>query len=109
MDLGITQKHAGRRIGVSQWTVINWEKGRTEPAVRFVPRILQLLCHDPRCQASSFAELLRQARLGRGLSQQRLAQVLRVDEGTIRGWERGRHRPSRRLLRRVARLLGLLV
>ena len=47
MDLGITQKEAARRIGANQWTVINWEKGRTEPAVRFVPRIIQFLGYEP--------------------------------------------------------------
>jgi DNA-binding XRE family transcriptional regulator len=43
MDLGITQKEAARRIGADQWTVINWEKGRTKPTARFVPRILAFL------------------------------------------------------------------
>jgi DNA-binding XRE family transcriptional regulator len=43
MDLGITQKEAARRIGADQFTVINWEKGRTQPAVRFVPSILAFL------------------------------------------------------------------
>jgi DNA-binding XRE family transcriptional regulator len=43
MDLAITRKEAARRIGADQWTVINWEKGRTEPAVRFVPAITRFL------------------------------------------------------------------
>ncbi|MFQ5600396.1 MAG: multiprotein-bridging factor 1 family protein [Candidatus Krumholzibacteriia bacterium] len=51
-------------------------------------------------------EQLRLARQGRGLSQERLAQLLRVDEGTIRGWEVGAHRRSPHLLKRVAQFLG---
>ena len=47
MDLGITQKEAARRIGADQWTVINWEKGRTCPEVRFVPGIIRFLGYDP--------------------------------------------------------------
>jgi len=54
MDLGITQKEAARRIGADQWTVINWEKGRTEPAVRFVPRVLAFLGFDPRSAGHDF-------------------------------------------------------
>jgi DNA-binding XRE family transcriptional regulator len=47
MDLGITQKEVARRIGADQWTVINWEKGRTWPAVRFVPGILRFCPATP--------------------------------------------------------------
>ncbi len=47
MDLGITQKEAAHRIGAGQFTVINWEKGRTEPAVRFLPAIMPFLGYDP--------------------------------------------------------------
>jgi len=47
MDLGITQKEAARRIGAGQWTVINWEKGRTWPALRFITEIGKFLGFDP--------------------------------------------------------------
>jgi DNA-binding XRE family transcriptional regulator len=43
MDLGMTQKEAARLLGVDQWTVINWEKGRTEPVKRLVPSITLFL------------------------------------------------------------------
>ena len=107
MDLGISQKEAARRIGADQWTVINWEKGRTEPAVRFVPGVLAFLGFDPRCPGTTFGERLRRARHGQGLSQRRLAQILRVDEGTVRTWETGRHRPSARLFSRLVSLLDI--
>jgi transcriptional regulator with XRE-family HTH domain len=47
MDLGITQKEAARRLEVDQWTVINWERGRTRPARRALPRIARFLGSDP--------------------------------------------------------------
>jgi DNA-binding XRE family transcriptional regulator len=106
MDLGMTQKEAAHRIGADQWTVINWEKGRTQPAVRFVPDIVTFLGFDPRCQGASFGDRLRTARHGLGLSQRQLAQSLRVDAGTVRGWETERHRPSDLLLARVVALLS---
>lgn len=30
---GLTQKELGIRCGVSEFTVANWEKGRTEPTI----------------------------------------------------------------------------
>ena len=48
MDRGITQKAVAQRIGTDQWTVTNWERNRTRPAHKFIPRILKLLGYDPR-------------------------------------------------------------
>jgi transcriptional regulator with XRE-family HTH domain len=47
MDLGITQKEVARRMEVDPWTVINWERGKTRPASRALPRIVQFLGNDP--------------------------------------------------------------
>lgn len=33
LELGFTQRQAGKRLGVSGWTVANWEKGHTKPTV----------------------------------------------------------------------------
>jgi transcriptional regulator with XRE-family HTH domain len=54
MDLGITEKEAARRFGANQASLINWEKGRTEPAVRFLPRIIAFLGFDPSEAGSTF-------------------------------------------------------
>lgn len=43
MDLRLGQKDVAGRIGVSTDTVRNWEAGRTEPAVKHVPAILDFL------------------------------------------------------------------
>ena len=59
MDLGITQKETARRIGADQWTVINWEKGRTEPAVRFVPGIAAFLGFDPASPGTTLGQCLK--------------------------------------------------
>lgn len=72
MDLGITQKEAARRIGADQWTVINWEKGRTEPAVRFVPAIIRFLGEDPLPPGEAFPDRIRAARHRLGLTQSNL-------------------------------------
>ena len=50
LDLGLLQRDVAGRIGVSAWTIANWEKGKTEPAVRFIPHILAFLGYDPRIE-----------------------------------------------------------
>lgn len=39
---GYTQKSLGNELGVSESTVINWEKGRSEPTVNQAQRISEL-------------------------------------------------------------------
>lgn len=39
---GLTQKELGTAVGVSESTVINWEKGRSEPTVNQAQKISEL-------------------------------------------------------------------
>jgi DNA-binding XRE family transcriptional regulator len=94
MDLGITQKEAARRIGADQWTVINWEKGRTEPAVRFVPAVIRFLGYDPLLPGETFQDRLRAARRRLGLTQAELGRLAGVSEGTVYDLEHGRVKPT---------------
>ena len=43
LELGLLQRQAAARLGVNKWTLVNWEKGVTRPAIRFVPRIDEFL------------------------------------------------------------------
>jgi DNA-binding XRE family transcriptional regulator len=103
MDLGITQKEAARRMGVDQWTVINWEKGRTEPAVRFVPAIIRLLGYDPIPLGRTFEDRLRAARRRLGLTQVEAGRLAGVSEGTVYDLEQGRLKPASAAGRAVSR------
>jgi len=69
MDLGVTQKEAARRMGVDQWTVLNWEKCRTEPAQRFAPVILYFLGYDPHLAETADTQVTRSAATGSAKSQ----------------------------------------
>jgi transcriptional regulator with XRE-family HTH domain len=48
LDLGLQLKEVAAQLNADQDSVINWEKGRTAPAVRFVSAILTFLGYDPR-------------------------------------------------------------
>jgi transcriptional regulator with XRE-family HTH domain len=104
IDLDLTQKEVARKIGVNPSTILLWEHGRTEPAVRHVPRIVSFLGHNPLPVGGSFPEQLCGARIRLGLSQRKLAEMLDVDEGTVRRWESGRSRPWTPVAGRLAKL-----
>jgi hypothetical protein len=35
------------RLSIDEWTVHNWEIGRAQPALRYVPRLIDFLGYDP--------------------------------------------------------------
>lgn len=107
LELRLTQKQAAKRLGVSPWTVLNWEKNHTEPPIESMGAIIRFLGYDPFPVAKSVAERLLAKRRAMGWSVKEAAGQLGVDEGTWGDWERGGvilHRNHRHL---VARYLDL--
>lgn len=47
LECGLTQRQAGEHLGVSGWTVANWEKGHTSPTDHAHRAVLAFLGHDP--------------------------------------------------------------
>ena len=45
--LGLTQLEVGGRLGVSGWTVANWEKDHTKPTAHAKKAVAVFLGHDP--------------------------------------------------------------
>lgn len=101
LDLGLLQREVAEQLGVSMFTIINWESGETRPLVRYGPRIIDFLGYDPLPEPKSFSQEVWKLRWRRGLTQQELAARLHTDESTIRDWERGQHEATVRLYRRV--------
>ena len=98
IDLGLRQRDVAEMIGVSSFTVGNWEAGKTDPAVQYLPRIANFLGPlqlKPAELPSDFPARLQVIRRDLGLTQSQLAERLGVDESTVWGWEKGRHRPGR--------------
>jgi DNA-binding transcriptional regulator YiaG len=86
-------------------TIRNWERQRTLPEIRFVAPIIKFLGYNPFPEPESFPERLKTYRMRMGLSQEKLAEKLGIDSGTIGGWERGIHRPTKESLRLIDRFL----
>jgi transcriptional regulator with XRE-family HTH domain len=47
LDLDLMQRQVGEQIGVDEATITNWERNATDPAVRFIPAIIEFLDYDP--------------------------------------------------------------
>lgn len=94
LDLGLFQKEVASRLGVNEGTILNWERGKTLPPVRCVPRVIRFLGCDPYPAPTSLAEKLMAKRRQLGVSRKWLANRLGVDEGTLAHWEKGQREPA---------------
>ena len=56
LELEQTQRQVADRFGVNPWTVLNWEKGYTEPLVEVLPTIIVFLGYDPFPQPTNLSE-----------------------------------------------------
>ena len=43
LQLGLSQKTVGEMLGVTSFTVLNWEKGKTQPLAVSIPQITSFL------------------------------------------------------------------
>ncbi len=93
MDLGLMQKEVAPRLGATVACVINWEKGHSEPVLRYVPAILAFLGYDPRPKPLTMVERLIAYRGSRGWRREMLAEALNVDPSTLARWETGEKEP----------------
>ena len=102
LDLALTQKEVAQRLGADETSVWNWEKNRSSPALRFVPRIIEFLGYIPDdTKPENLGQRIVAFRRVRGLTQKELARRLGMDPSTIASWERGDHRPTKRLAQRL--------
>lgn len=95
-EMKLSQEAAAKLLGVSAATVLNWEKGKTEPPIAPMPAIFRFLGYDPFPKPMSLPERLLAKRRQMGWSLNEAAQNLGVDEGTWRVWESGEKVPKGR-------------
>ena len=108
LGLGLQKKQLARRLSVDETTIHNWEDRAVVPAIRFMPRIIEFLGYDPDAYTlpKSLAEHLKAHRKRLGLSQKKLAALLRTDQSNLAGWETGKHRPTGSSIDLIAEFLS---
>ncbi len=75
----LSQIAAARVLEVNPCTILNWEKGHTEPPVEAVPAPLRFLGYDPFPEPRTLAERLLAMRRAMGWSIRQAARQLGVD------------------------------
>lgn len=80
-------------FGVTECSVTNWELCRTEPEIRYYPKIIEFIGYCPYVPTKDLVERVKLVRLALGLSHERLAEILQVDKSSLAAWERQEHKP----------------
>jgi transcriptional regulator with XRE-family HTH domain len=102
LDLGLFQKDVAAAIGVDTCTVTNWERGRSEPELRFISRIVAFLRYEPEgAKPVTLGERVKRYRYLNGISQEDMARRIGIDPGTLGRLERDRGRCLTSVLRKV--------
>jgi transcriptional regulator with XRE-family HTH domain len=105
LDLKLLQKEVAKKLGTTPCTVRNWETNKSNPSLAFIPTIVQFLGYVPYDTSNQdFGKKIAVRRCFLGLRQKDLARLIGVDPSTIKHWEKGEHRPEKRLLKRLAAL-----
>ena len=106
MELGLWQRDVGKLLKVDAYTVLNWEKDKTIPATRYLPRIVAFLGYDPFPAPRTLGEQVVAARRRLGIPRKKLALRLNVDEGALKRWEKGSILPHGKGLSTILRFLS---
>ena len=82
-ELGLLQRQAAERMGVSAGTVANWESGNTEPVAKQFRPVVAFLGYDPTTEPTTLAERLKVKRWALGVTFEQVATHLGWDPGTL--------------------------
>jgi len=99
LDLKLTKCQLSLKLNVSDVTIYLWERNKVQPSLAQIPKIIAFLSRDPfEKEAENLGDRIREYRRVHGLSQKKLAQLLKIDQSTIGNWEKGEHQPTKRLI-----------
>lgn len=107
--LGHRQIDAAAIVGVDPKTWMWWERDDHEPCVHQYPSLIRYVGYEPWLEPKTLGERLVVERRRRGLSIAQAAQLIAVDEGTWRRWERGEWKVTRRTALKLSGFLDCSV
>lgn len=88
LEVGLTQRQLGERLGVDMYSVSNWEKGKTKtfPA-KVMPAVIGFLGYNPEPKPEEVGAQLRWKRRSLGWTTAEAARRNSVDQSTWEAWE----------------------
>ncbi len=97
------QKEVAAKLQTTVCTYRSWQRNQRNPSYRYLPRIVKFLGYIPfDAESEDLGQKIRAYRKFMGLRQRDLALLLGVDPSTIYHWEKGKHKPEKRLLKELA-------
>lgn len=105
-ELGLRRIDAAVEMGVDEKTLMWWERDEREPIVSAYPAVIAYLGYEPWEDPKTLDEALLAERRRRGIRIDQAAELVGVDEGTWRRWERGEWKPTRRTMAAVEAFLA---
>ena len=109
LELGLYQAQVGEILGVTECTVTNWEKNRSNSTLRCTPKTVEFLGYVPETKpAKTMGQKIVRYQKLHGINQETMAKQLGVDPGTLERWERDENRPDVELMKRVESLVQSL-
>ena len=99
------QAELAARFSVHRVSVQNWERGATEPTIRYLPKIIEFLGYDPVPEPVGLPSRIAYARRRLGLTQEELADALCSDCVTLYRWENGLAKPSPQKIQILQKML----
>jgi DNA-binding XRE family transcriptional regulator len=93
---------------VTECCITNWELGHTEAEIGYIPAIIEFIGYCPYIPTADLIVRLRTIRWAYGLTQEKLANLMGIDESSLCSWERGEHRPTKKSRKVIAEFLSCL-
>ena len=95
IELGLSQSQVAKILNTDAQYIYAWENNHYKPIISKYPKIIDFLGYFPfEIDTSTFGGKIKKYRYLHGLSQEKMAQFLNVDEGTITGYERNKKVPK---------------
>jgi len=100
------QKDVAQILSVSIDTITGWEIGETTPAIRHMPKIIQMLGYFPlKIDCSTLGGRITYLRYLRGLTPKEFGRLFGADPSTVRAWESNKNTPQKNRKKEIERII----
>jgi len=97
LELGLSQSQVAKIFNTDSDLVYMWEKNLVKPTVKRFPQVIDFLGYFPfDINQDSIGGKIKKYRYAHGLSQEKMANFLDIDECTVSNYESGKRTLSRK-------------
>ncbi len=106
LDLGLLQKEVAVRVNATTSTVTNWEKNRTAPRLKFLPKVFEFLNYRSlQDNAPNLSARVKRFRIKNELSLRKMAKLAGVDPASLSRLEKSKSKSFHSTVKKVLTFL----